>query len=86
MRGVDDDASRWIGGLVIDAAHQRHGVARAAVTEAIRLLIARRPIRSRARRVFSPPIAHRAAGITAPSKTQAADIDKHDRSCRIECV
>jgi diamine N-acetyltransferase len=40
MWGVDDDESRWIGGLVIDAAHQRHGVARAAVTEAIRLLIA----------------------------------------------
>ena len=40
MWGVDDDESRWIGGLVIDAAHQRHGVGRAAVTEAIRLLIA----------------------------------------------
>lgn len=40
MWGVDDDESRWIGGLVIDAAHQRHGVARAAITEAIRLLIA----------------------------------------------
>jgi len=40
MWGADDDESRWIGGLVIDAAHQRHGVARAAITESIRLLIA----------------------------------------------
>jgi diamine N-acetyltransferase len=40
MWAIDDDQSRWIGGLVIDAAHQRHGVARGAVTEAIRLLIA----------------------------------------------
>ena len=40
MWGVDDDHSRWIGGLVVDAAHQRHGVGRAAVIEAIRLLIA----------------------------------------------
>jgi diamine N-acetyltransferase len=40
MWGVDDDHSRWIGGLLVDAAHQRHGVGRAAVIEAIRLLIA----------------------------------------------
>ena len=40
MWAVDDDHSRWIGGLVVDAAHQRHGVGRAAVIEAIRLLVA----------------------------------------------
>jgi diamine N-acetyltransferase len=40
MWGVDDDASRWIGGLVIDAAHQRRGIARAAVVRAIGLLVA----------------------------------------------
>lgn len=40
MWGVDDDASRWIGGLVIDAAHQRRGIARAAVVQVVRLLIA----------------------------------------------
>lgn len=38
--GVDDDASRWIGGLVIDAASQRRGIARAAVVEAVRQLVA----------------------------------------------
>ena len=38
MWGVDDDASRWIGGLVIDAAHQRRGIARAAVVQVVRLL------------------------------------------------
>jgi diamine N-acetyltransferase len=32
MTGVDDDGSRWIGGLLVDAAVQRRGVARAAVT------------------------------------------------------
>jgi len=32
MTGVDDDGSRWIGGLLVDAAVQRSGVARAAVT------------------------------------------------------
>jgi len=32
MWGVDDDASRWIGGLVVDVSAQRSGVARAAVT------------------------------------------------------
>ncbi|MER7332415.1 MULTISPECIES: GNAT family N-acetyltransferase [unclassified Micromonospora] len=31
MWGVDDDGSRWIGGLVIDAAEQDRGVGRAAV-------------------------------------------------------
>ena len=31
MWGVDDDRSRWIGGLVVDAAAQRSGVARAAI-------------------------------------------------------
>ena len=40
MWGVDDDLSRWMGGLVVDAAHRRRGVGRAAVIEAIRLLIA----------------------------------------------
>jgi diamine N-acetyltransferase len=28
MWGVDDDLSRWIGGLVVDAAYQRTGVGR----------------------------------------------------------
>jgi diamine N-acetyltransferase len=40
MWGVDDDASRWIGGLVIDAEHQRRGIARAAVRQVVRRLIA----------------------------------------------
>ena len=31
MWGVDDDSSRWIGGLVVDASAQRQGVARDAV-------------------------------------------------------
>lgn len=31
MWGVDDDGSRWIGGMVIDAAEQGRGVGRAAV-------------------------------------------------------
>lgn len=31
MWGVDDDGSRWIGGLVVDAARQRTGVGRAVV-------------------------------------------------------
>ncbi|TDC43246.1 GNAT family N-acetyltransferase [Micromonospora sp. KC213] len=31
MWGVDDDGSRWLGGLVIDAAEQDLGVGRAAV-------------------------------------------------------
>jgi diamine N-acetyltransferase len=33
--GVDDDGSRWIGGLVIDAGVQRSGIGRAAVTALI---------------------------------------------------
>lgn len=32
MWGVDDDESRWIGGMLIDAAEQDRGVGRAAVT------------------------------------------------------
>jgi len=35
MWGVDDDASRWIGGLLIDAAAQRSGIARCAVLHLI---------------------------------------------------
>ncbi|MEU8261088.1 GNAT family N-acetyltransferase [Micromonospora sp. NPDC048999] len=31
MWGVDDDGSRWIGGMVIDAAEQHRGVGRATV-------------------------------------------------------
>ena len=31
MWGVDDDGSRWIGGMVIDAAEQGRGVGRATV-------------------------------------------------------
>lgn len=31
MWGVDDDGSRWIGGMMIDAAEQDRGVGRAAV-------------------------------------------------------
>jgi diamine N-acetyltransferase len=37
---VDDDASRWIGGLVIDAGQQRRGIARQALVSLTRLLIA----------------------------------------------
>lgn len=40
MWAVDDDASRWIGGLVVDTVHQRRGHGRAAVLEAVRLLSA----------------------------------------------
>jgi diamine N-acetyltransferase len=40
MWGIDDDDSRWIGGLVVDAAHQGRGVGTAAVIEATRVLIA----------------------------------------------
>lgn len=32
MTGVDDDGSRWMGGLLVDAAHQRSGIGRGAVT------------------------------------------------------
>ena len=40
MWGVDDDASRWIGGVVVDVAHQRRGIARAALTQVIDMLAA----------------------------------------------
>jgi diamine N-acetyltransferase len=40
MGAVDDDASRWLGGFVVDAAHQRRGYGRAAVAEAVRILSA----------------------------------------------
>ncbi len=36
MWGIDDDDSRWIGGLVVDVTVQRTGVARAALTALIR--------------------------------------------------
>ncbi|SCF31538.1 diamine N-acetyltransferase [Micromonospora viridifaciens] len=46
MWGVDDDGSRWIGGMVIDAAEQDRGVGRAAVrTLADWLATAGHPIR-----------------------------------------
>jgi diamine N-acetyltransferase len=32
MTGTDGDGSRWIGGLLVDAAAQRAGIGRAAVT------------------------------------------------------
>jgi diamine N-acetyltransferase len=32
MTGVDDDGSRWMGGLLVDAGAQRSGIGRAAVT------------------------------------------------------
>jgi len=35
MWAVDDDGSRWVGGLVVDAAVQRSGVARSALTALI---------------------------------------------------
>jgi diamine N-acetyltransferase len=45
MHGVDpDDESAWIGGLVIDRAHQRRGVGRAVVD----LLVARAAAEGRA--------------------------------------
>jgi diamine N-acetyltransferase len=31
MWGVDDDGSHWIGGLLVDAAHQGRGIGRATV-------------------------------------------------------
>jgi diamine N-acetyltransferase len=40
MWGVDDDGSRWIGGLVIDAAYQRQGIGHAAVRALRERLIA----------------------------------------------
>ncbi|OKI89475.1 GNAT family N-acetyltransferase [Micromonospora sp. CB01531] len=46
MWGVDDDGSRWIGGMVIEAAEQERGVGRAAVrTLADWLATAGHPIR-----------------------------------------
>ena len=45
MHGVDpDDDSAWIGGLVIDRAHQRRGIGRAVVD----LLVARAAAEGRA--------------------------------------
>ncbi|MDM4723117.1 GNAT family N-acetyltransferase [Micromonospora sp. WMMA1363] len=38
MWGVDDDGSRWIGGMLIDAAEQDHGVGRATVVTLARWL------------------------------------------------
>jgi diamine N-acetyltransferase len=39
MWGIDDaDASCWLGGVLLDAAHQGHGVGRAAIVEALRVL------------------------------------------------
>ncbi len=35
MWGTDDDGSRWIGGLLVDAAHQGRGVGRAVVEEVL---------------------------------------------------
>jgi diamine N-acetyltransferase len=38
--GVDDDGSRWIGGLVVDARHQRRGIGRETVRQLRERLIA----------------------------------------------
>ena len=38
MWGTDEDGSRWIGGLLIDAAHQGRGLGRAVVQELVRRL------------------------------------------------
>ena len=39
MWGIDDaDGSCWLGGVLVDAAHQGRGVGRAAVVEALRAL------------------------------------------------
>jgi diamine N-acetyltransferase len=39
MWGIDDaDGSCWLGGVLVDAAHQGRGVGRAAVVEALRVL------------------------------------------------
>ena len=40
MWAADDDASRWIGGLVIDARHQGQGLGRAVVRQLRERLIA----------------------------------------------
>ena len=39
MWGIDDaDGSCWLGGVFVDAGHQRRGVGRAAIIEALRVL------------------------------------------------
>ncbi|BCJ45153.1 spermidine acetyltransferase [Actinoplanes ianthinogenes] len=38
--GVDDDRSRWIGGVVVDAKHQRQGIGRELVRQLRERLIA----------------------------------------------
>jgi diamine N-acetyltransferase len=38
--GIDDDRSRWIGGVVVDAARQRTGIGRALVTALVERLAA----------------------------------------------
>jgi diamine N-acetyltransferase len=39
MWGIDDaDGSCWLGGVLVDAAHQGRGVGRAAIVEALRAL------------------------------------------------
>jgi diamine N-acetyltransferase len=35
MWGTDEDGSRWIGGLLVDAAHQGRGLGRAIVQELV---------------------------------------------------
>ncbi len=40
MWGLDDDGSRWIGGLVVDARHQRQGIGHAIVGQLREQLIA----------------------------------------------
>jgi diamine N-acetyltransferase len=43
MWGIDDaDGSCWLGGVLVDVAHQGRGVGRAAVMEALRVLRPRR--------------------------------------------
>lgn len=42
MWGLDDaDGSCWLGGIVVDRAHQGRGVGRASVVEALRMLAGR---------------------------------------------
>ncbi|GAA2867503.1 N-acetyltransferase [Actinoplanes cyaneus] len=40
IRAADDDGSRWIGGLVVDARHQRQGIGRELVRQLRERLIA----------------------------------------------
>ncbi|HWS37006.1 MAG TPA: GNAT family N-acetyltransferase [Actinoplanes sp.] len=40
MWGLDDDGSRWIGGVVVDVKHQRQGVGREVVRQLRERLIA----------------------------------------------